>query len=384
MNYYKKYIKYKNKYIKFKKQIGGSKGPIKIVADMGKTFNTLGECIKELIKGAYQIYIDILALKKETTIICGGQSPAYYCLAMLHFKIYDSNNVDIIILPHSKGGELGDVPTENKQYCARLKEKNITLKKNVIIIDGVHSGVGINSLAAALKHCYDDIIVSKYAINTMAGISKIDVDKEYYFECEPIFSDRFPRLITAYYPRDFNDSTKFKNEFNLNKNPIAEMIIDIATNYPVIKVEDTKWFKLNNDITPELEKKREEAELELEKKREEAILELEKKREEWEEAGLEARLELEKKREEWEDARLELEKKREEWEEEKEEKEEREKIEELTFKIETKGQTFKPIVSFNESKQKIYECPECHKVSGTLLIIPHRFDCNNRHMKPQE
>ena len=349
MNYYKKYIKYKNKYIKFKKQIGGSE-PIKIVANMGKTVNTLGECIKELIEGAYQIYTDILELEKETTIICGGQSPAYYCLAMLHFKIYDSNNVDIIILPHSKGGEQGDVTTENREYCERLKEKKITLKKNVIIIDGVHSGVGINSLEAALKHCYDDIIVSKYAINTMAGISEINVDKEYYFECEPIFSDRFPRLITSYYPRDFNDSTKFKNEFNLNENPIAEMIINIATNYPVIKVEDTEWFKLNNDITPEIKKERE------------------------------ARLESEEKREK---ARLEFEKKRKEWEKEKEEREERERIKEFTLKNDTEGQTFKPIIIFNKFG-KIYKCPKCDGVSGTLLIISHNFNCTNRYMTPQE
>ena len=339
MNYYKKYIKYKNKYIKFKKQIGGSKEPKKIVANMGKTVNTLGECIKELIEGAYQIYTDILALEKETTIICGGQSPAYYCLAMLHFKIYDSNNVDIIILPHSKGGEQGDVTTENREYCERLKEKKITLKKNVIIIDGVHSGVGINSLEAALKYCYDDIIVSKYAINTMAGISKIDVDKEYYFECEPIFSDRFPRLITSYYPRDFNDSTKFKNEFNLNKNSIAEMIIDIAKNYPDIEVEDTKCFKLNNDITPEIKNERE--------------------------------------------ARLELEKKTKEWEKEKEEREEREKIEELTLKNATEGQTFKPIIILNKFG-KIYKCPKCHGDSGSLLIISHNFNCTNKYMTPQE
>ena len=31
------------------------------------------------------------------------------------------------------------------------------------------------------------------------------------------------------------------------------MIIDIARNYPRVRVEDTDWYRLNNIITPEIE-----------------------------------------------------------------------------------------------------------------------------------
>jgi len=36
------------------------------------------------------------------------------------------------------------------------------------------------------------------------------------------------------------------------------MIIDIATNYPSIQVEDTEWFKQNNNITESIAKLKEE------------------------------------------------------------------------------------------------------------------------------
>jgi hypothetical protein len=320
MNFHNKYLKYKKKYIDLKKQLGGLP-PRKININTGiKSDQTLGDCIQELIDGAYDIYSSILRLPYNTTIICGGQSPSYYCLAMMNFSIYNSEVANIIILPHSKGGRISNNQLEeNCKYCARLKEKGIKLNHNVIIIDGVHSGVGILALENALKHCYPGINVQKYAINFEPGISKIPVDKEYYFRCEPKFSDTFPRLITSYYPRDFDDASKFKNEFILDDNPIAEMIIDIAKNYPDIKVEDTEWFKVNNEITSE-------------------IVILKKKERE--------RLERERLI--------------------------RERLERSA------GQTFVPIITTDKFGNKIYECPACHSRSGDLLVITHNFDCENK------
>jgi len=336
MDYHNKYLKYKNKYISLKEQIGGLP-PRKIEINTGiVTDQTLGDCIKELIDGAYDIYSSILKLPYNTTIICGGQSPSYYCLAMMNFPIYNPK-ANIIILPHSKGGVKSvDPHIENVKYCARLKEKGINLNKNVIIIDGVHSGVGILALQSALEHCYPGIYVKKYSINYGPNISEIPVDKEFYFRCEPKFSDVFPRLITSYHPVDFDNSAKFINEFTLEDNPIAEMIIDIAKNYPDINVEDTDWFKLNNEITPEIVLMREE----LESKRlEREILERE-------------RLERE---------RLEREK-----------------------EIASTGQTFVPIIKVDTEGNKIYECPTCRSISGTMLIITHKFSCTNKYKNPKE
>jgi hypothetical protein len=336
MDYHNKYLKYKNKYINLKKQIGG-KPPRKIEINTGiVTDQTLGDCIKELIDGAYYIYSSILKLPYNTTIICGGQSPSYYCLAMMNFPIYNPK-ANIIILPHSKGGVKSDDPhIENVKYCARLKEKGINLHNNVIIIDGVHSGVGILALENALKYCYPSINVQKYAINFGPGVSRIPVDKEYYFRCEPKFSDIFPRLITSYYPADFDDASKFRNEFTLDGNPIAEMIIDIAKDYPEILVEDTEWFKVNNIITADI-----------------VIL---KEKERLERERLE-RLE----RERLERERL-----------------ERERLETSA------GQTFVPIIKTDKNGNKIYECPTCHGNSGTSLIITHSFDCTDKYKNPKE
>jgi len=349
MDNYNKYIKYKNKYIYLKKQIGGLPSR-KIEINTGPvTDQTLGDCIKELIVGAYSIYSSILRLPYNTTIICGGQSPSYYCLAMMHFHIYNFSKANIIILPHSKGGVKSKDPRiENIKYCTRLREKGINLNRNVIIIDGVHSGVGILALQSALEHCFPGIYVQKYSINYAPGISEIPVDKEYYFRCEPTFSDVFPRLITSYYPSDFDNADKFINEFTLEGNPIAEMIIDIAKNYPDINVEDTDWFKFNNEITPAIILMREE----LERKR--------LKSERFEREELESER-LEREREQLESEGLERER-----------------------KIVSTGQTFAPIIKANTEGNKIYECPTCGSISGTMLIITHKFNCTNKYKNPQE
>lgn len=219
------------------------------------SFQTIGDCIKELIDASYKLYMSLLNQDKRITLVCGGQSPAYYCLAMMHFSIYNPLKVDIVILPHSKGGQETEMElqyAEDNEYCRRIREKQITLQDNVVILDGVHSGVGILALESALKNCFPSIKVTKIAINAFVGLSKIPVDMEIILPCAPKFSDIFPRLVTSYHPRDFSDSTTFITEFEIKDNPIAEMIIDIARIYPTTKVEDTSWFKLNNIITPEI------------------------------------------------------------------------------------------------------------------------------------
>lgn len=329
-----KYLKYKNKYLRLKKMHGGSARKIDI--DFGiTTFQTLGDCIKELIDASYKIYEEILSSGIPTTILCGGQSPSYYCLAMMNFKICNPELVDIVILPHSKGGvRTIDNSEENRLYCERLREKKIKLKDNIVIIDGVHSGVGILAFESAIIDCFRNIkSVKKYAINAAKGVSRIPVDKEIILPCEPKFSDTFPRLVMQYRPDHFNDSTKFITEFiNLESNPIAEMIIDLAKNYPEVKVENTDWYRLNNIITPEIEEQ---------KKLREEILREDRLRED--------RLREERLR----DERL---------------------REEAGF--------FTPIILDNPKR---YQCPICKFISGTNLnSLQHKFDCLNKYKIPKE
>lgn len=229
--------------------------PRKISVDFGIiTHQTMSDCIKELIDASYIIYKKLLQKNKKITIVCGGQSPAYYCLAMMNFKIFNPELVNIVILPHSKGGQKAENQLdENIKYCERLREKGIILNDYIVIIDGVHSGTGILALESALRHCFPSVKVYKIAINAVEGISKIPVNEEIILPCEPKFSDNFPRLVTSFHPHNFNDSSKFITTFiDLENNPVAEMIIDIAQGYPEINVKDTLWYILNNEITPEI------------------------------------------------------------------------------------------------------------------------------------
>ena len=230
--------------------------PHKIVIDTGIDIGyTLGECVKELIEISYQIYNLILRqLFHETitkdnpvTIVCGGQSPAYYCLAMLLFPIFNPLLTNIIVLPHSNGGKKRN-PEKIKQYAERLNDNNIQLQKNVVIIDGVHSGSGILSLESSLLLYNNTLNIKKIAINYLKGIAEIPVSYEIIAKAEPKFSDIFPRIVTRYVLSDFESNDKFLTYFvNLENNPLVPMIIEIAKCYPDISVEKTKWFKLNNN-----------------------------------------------------------------------------------------------------------------------------------------
>ena len=209
---------------------------------------TLGDCMKELLDTSYEIYNYLLAKDYPISLVCGGQSPSYYCLAMINFKIYNPEKVEIVILPHSKGGiKSRNQFIENKEYCERLTEKNIQLREHVAILDSVHSGTGILSLESALVQCYNSkrIKVEKISINYRKDISLIPVDKQFIVRCAQKFSDVFQRLIPSFRPEDFKYSEKFINQFILEDNPIAEMTIDLAKQYPAFS-KDSDWFNSKN------------------------------------------------------------------------------------------------------------------------------------------
>ena len=146
-----------------------------------------------------------------------------------------------------------DKISENRMYCNRLIEKDLFIRDNITIIDGVHSGTGILALEDALKFCYPNLkSVRKIAINSDMGIAQIPVNKEIILLCEPKFSDSFPRLIQSYHPKDFDNGELFITEFiGLNSNPIANMIIELAKIFPEVPVEETEWYNLNHNPTDE-------------------------------------------------------------------------------------------------------------------------------------
>jgi len=122
----------------------------------------------------------------------------------------------------------------------------------------------------------------------------------------------------------------------LETNPVAEMIIDIAKYYPEIVVENTQWYKVNNEITSEIERERE-----RKREREEELIIIQERRE-------------------------------------------REIEEELRIKEE--GGYFSPIVLTNPKR---YKCPICNAISGTdapknpedASLFVHYFDCINKFKK---
>jgi len=310
------------------------------------THQTMGDCIKELIEASFSIYEKLLIKGVPITIVCGGQSPSYYCLAMMNFKIYNPDLVNIVILPHSKGGKRAENQVaENTAYCKQLRKKGIDVRPNVVIIDGVHSGTGILALESALQHCFHILTITKIAINARHGVSEIPVDEEIILQCEPKFSDDFPRLVTSYHPKDFHDESKFITEFiGLSDNPIAQMIIEIAKSYPEIRVEDTDWFKLNNEITDLVRSKREEEKI--------------RKLEIAEAIKLQHKIQYEKKC-----------------------KEEKMNREEEVRKMSAMGQSYEPIVL---TDPKRYQCPICSNISGTALQVIHNLGCTNKYKTPKE
>ena len=324
--------------------------PREISIDFGiTTYQTLSDAIKELIEASYDIYSKLLSKNKKITIVCGGQSPAYYCLAMMHLKIFNPENVNIVILPHSKGGQPSmDQLSENKNYCERLKEKGIKLHNDVVIIDGVHSGTGILALESSLKYCFKNINVYKIALNSQEGIAKIYVNEEIILPSEPKFSDTFPRIVTSYYPINFKDKSKFITTFiNLETNPIAEIIIDLARIYPEQKVENSQWYKLNNIITEEIARKKEINFQEEKLIKEKKIAEIKFKAQEFEKK--------------------------------------------IKFKAQEfeKNDFFKPIVLNNPKR---YQCPLCKTITGTyaplnptdVSLFAHNFNCDNKFKIPKE
>jgi hypothetical protein len=210
-------------------------------------------CVEELIVFSYNYYKYLLNKTSDTykiTIICGGQSPTYYCLAMMNYKIYNPDRVNIIVLPHSMGGDKSVQKNTvlHSQYCNVLKKKiNIEeFYNNIVILDGVHTGAGVSALKAAISYCIKSQTIEVHAMNILCKMAQIYVDEEFVLQAEPKFADTFPRLIVSYKAQNFGNEDKFIPTLLVDStNKIAQFIIDVSKVYPETDVRDTEWFKLN-------------------------------------------------------------------------------------------------------------------------------------------
>lgn len=209
---------------------------------------SLGELVKELVIVAADIYEKLLResiINGPISLVCGGQSPAYFALAMFNLKIYNKALVSIVILPHSKGGTFRQAPDEISDYCLKLKESGLNLHQIVYILDTVHSGAGIISLENCLYHYKPSSSYRKISINHPSAPPCINVKYKYTAKAVPRLSDSFPRIVNRYHPFEYK-TVDFKDHFiNLEQNEYATMIIEMASLYGSKDLADTEWFKLN-------------------------------------------------------------------------------------------------------------------------------------------
>ena len=142
-----------------------------------------------------------------------------------------------------------------KKYIDLIQSKTLPFYKDTVIIDYISTGSGVYALSLILSHLGFNkpiIINLKKPISDATATdfaSIIPVDKSYDILCQTDFGEYFPRIVQAF-PQNINEltGTSFKTEFiNLVNNPIAQMIIEIALNYPEKNIQENKWYKANLD-----------------------------------------------------------------------------------------------------------------------------------------
>ena len=203
----------------------------KINAPFNLYQQNLGSLVEELIEVSKAIYTFLLAealITEPISLVCGGQSPAYFALAMIHLSIYNPLLVDIVVLPHSKGGRKGNVFNDIKAYLLQLKESNITLRNAVYILDTVHSGVGISSLEKMLMLSSPNSKFRMLSLNHPSSPPDIPVFKAFKAFCVSHVSDNFPRIVQHYLPSEFHKTPMLPYLINLENNMYADFIKERA------------------------------------------------------------------------------------------------------------------------------------------------------------
>ncbi len=232
----------------------------------GLEIRSIAGCVKELIQFSYFFYNSLLKSSQSKTpptqisIVCGGQSPAYYALSMMNLPIYNPELVNVVIIPHSTGGgeRLRSEQTDahNMRYCERLREKGVRIYPYVFILDLVESGRGVLSLKRAIQRCFElDIRKMKiYAIKAdqnkapRIGASN-GLVRTYDQYCFAFFRQMFRRIVPTYKPEQFNrQNLPIPNLDEVYaENPLARMIRDCSRVYPYVPIEETPWYRLNTE-----------------------------------------------------------------------------------------------------------------------------------------
>jgi hypothetical protein len=184
---------------------------------------------EEIVNVSVEIYNFLLLfanLKKQAlTLVCGGQSPAYFALAILNLKIYRPEIVEVVVLPYSKKGLIGDVVKESYIYKRRLDEAGFQLRRCAIILDYILSGVGIRSLKKTLEICYPDTNVGLISINQTGSTHMIPVYRQFTASCMSFLLKREQRIVQTYTPLHFTEEKIKLGFINLEHDDLATIVL---------------------------------------------------------------------------------------------------------------------------------------------------------------
>jgi hypothetical protein len=195
--------------------------------DMAMTLESVAE---EVIKVSNEIYRFVLLLaeskKQYISLVCAGQSPAYFALAIMNLKIYRPEIVEIVVLPYSKKGAAGNISKESDIYKLRLDEVGVHLRPRIIILDYILSGVGILSLKKTLENCYPDSSIGLISINQSGCTHSIPVYKQFTTSCMSFLLYRQERIVQHYTPLSFLEEKLHIGFINLETDMLASLVLE--------------------------------------------------------------------------------------------------------------------------------------------------------------
>jgi len=191
---------------------------------------TLESVADEVVKSAGEIYDFLLFLAKakrcSISLVCAGQSPAYFALAILNLKTYRSEIVEVVVLPYSKKGAAGQVTKESDIYKLRLDEAGVKLRGVVILFDYILSGVGILSMKKTLEICYPDSLIGLISINQTGCTHSVPVYKQFTTPSMSFLLYRQERIVQYYLPHSFSEEKMQVGFINLETDELAALVLE--------------------------------------------------------------------------------------------------------------------------------------------------------------
>lgn len=190
---------------------------------------TLENVAGEIVRSAGEIYQFLLYLAEakrcSISLVCAGQSPAYFALAILNLKTYRAEVVEVVVLPYSKKGTVGNIIKESEIYKQRLDEAGIKLRGFVILFDYILSGVGIISLKKTLEICYPDSAFGLISINQTGCTHSVPVYKQFATSCMSFLLYRQERIVQHYSPLSFLEEEIKVGFINLETDLLATLVL---------------------------------------------------------------------------------------------------------------------------------------------------------------